>query len=153
MTLQLLHSEFAYIWGKFDFLFFISVAVLLARKEGRTPVWAWAATKIQEEQECELKRNHKRKIGGGGGGWGLLWRKQEPKNWFQVIIPPSFLARAGIFIQSMGARKRVGIAYRTVNVDCVKFEYVVLAKYHHMLIFKFDLLTKQHILILCKKLL
>jgi hypothetical protein len=23
---------------------------------------------------------------------------------------------------------------RTVNVDCVKFEYVVLAKYHHMLI-------------------
>ncbi len=41
----------------------------------------------------------------------------------------------------------------TVNVDCVKFEYVVLAKYHHMLIFEFDLLTKQHILILCKKLL
>ena len=38
----------------------------------------------------------------------------------------------------------------TVNVDCVKFEYVVLAKYHHMLIFEFDLLTKQHILILCK---
>jgi hypothetical protein len=22
--------------------------------------------------------------------------------------------------------------YCTVNVDCVKFEYVVLAKYHHM---------------------
>jgi hypothetical protein len=43
--------------------------------------------------------------------------------------------------------------YHTVNVDCVKFEYVVLAKYHHMLIFEFDLLTKQHILILCKKLL
>jgi len=42
---------------------------------------------------------------------------------------------------------------RTVNVECVKFEYVVLAKYHHMLIFEFDLLTKQHILILCKKLL
>ena len=41
----------------------------------------------------------------------------------------------------------------TVNVDCVKFEYVVLAKYHHMLIFQFDLLTKQQILILCKKLL
>jgi hypothetical protein len=41
----------------------------------------------------------------------------------------------------------------SVNVDCVKFEYVVLAKYHHMLIFEFDLLTKQHILILCKKLL
>ncbi len=41
----------------------------------------------------------------------------------------------------------------TVNVDCVKFEYVVLAKYHHMLIFEFDLLTKQHIFILCKKLL
>ncbi len=41
----------------------------------------------------------------------------------------------------------------TVNVDCVKFEYVVLAKYHHMLLFEFDLLTKQHILILCKKLL
>ncbi len=41
---------------------------------------------------------------------------------------------------------------RTVNVDCVKFEYV-LAKYHHMLIFEFDLLTKQQILILCKKLL
>ncbi len=41
----------------------------------------------------------------------------------------------------------------TVNVDCVKFEYVVLAKYHHMLIFEFELLTKQHILILCKKLL
>ncbi len=38
----------------------------------------------------------------------------------------------------------------TVNVDCVKFEYVVLAKYHHMLIFEFDLLTKQHILILFK---
>ncbi len=41
----------------------------------------------------------------------------------------------------------------TVNVDCVKFEYVVLAKYHHMLIFEFDLLTMQHILDLCKKLL
>jgi hypothetical protein len=41
----------------------------------------------------------------------------------------------------------------TVNVDCVKFEYVVLAKYHHMSIFEVDLLTKQHILILCKKLL
>ncbi len=41
----------------------------------------------------------------------------------------------------------------TVNVDCVKFEYVVLAKYHHMLIFELDLLTTQHILILCKKLL
>ncbi len=41
----------------------------------------------------------------------------------------------------------------TVNVDCVKFEYVVLAKYHHMLIFEFDLLTKQHNLILYKKLL
>jgi hypothetical protein len=41
----------------------------------------------------------------------------------------------------------------TVNVDCVKFEYLVLAKYHHMLIFEFDLLTKQQILILCKKLL
>ncbi len=40
-----------------------------------------------------------------------------------------------------------------VNVDCVKFEYVVLAKYQHMLIFEFDLLTKQQILILCKKLL
>ncbi len=39
------------------------------------------------------------------------------------------------------------------NVDCFKFEYVVLAKYHHMLIFEFDLLTKQNILILCKKLL
>ena len=45
------------------------------------------------------------------------------------------------------------LLHRTVNVDCVKFEYVVLAKYHHMLIFEFDLLTKQHILILCKKLL
>ncbi len=33
-------------------------------------------------------------------------------------------------------------AYHTVNVDCVKFEYVVLAKYHHMLIFEFDLLTE-----------
>ncbi len=41
----------------------------------------------------------------------------------------------------------------TVNVDCVKFKYVVLAKYHQMIIFEFDLLTKQHILILCKKLL
>jgi hypothetical protein len=41
----------------------------------------------------------------------------------------------------------------TVNVDCVKFEYVVLAKYHHMLIFEFDLLTKQSILFFCKKLL
>ncbi len=40
--------------------------------------------------------------------------------------------------------------HHTVNVDCVKFEYVVLAKYHHMLIFEFDLLTKQHILICVK---
>jgi hypothetical protein len=46
-----------------------------------------------------------------------------------------------------------GVCMHTVNVDCVKFEYVVLAKYHHMLIFELDLLTKQHILILCKKLL
>ena len=47
----------------------------------------------------------------------------------------------------------VVVGRRTVNVDCVKFEYVVLANYHHMLIFEFDLQTKQHILILCKKLL
>ncbi len=45
------------------------------------------------------------------------------------------------------------VAVYTVNVDCVQLEYVVLAKYHHTLIFEFDLLTKQHILILCKKLL
>jgi hypothetical protein len=54
-------------------------------------------------------------------------------------------------------RKKFGknglLTLHTVNVDCVKFEYVVLAKYHHMLIFEFDLLTKQQILILCKKLL
>jgi hypothetical protein len=49
-------------------------------------------------------------------------------------------------------RSWIRIRSRTVNVDCVKFEYVVLAKYHHMLIFEFDLLTKQQILILCKKL-
>ena len=51
------------------------------------------------------------------------------------------------------SQEKMCLLMHTVNVDCVKFEYVVLAKYHHMLIFEFDLLTKQQILILCKKLL
>jgi hypothetical protein len=61
-----------------------------------------------------------------------------------------------VLLYNSGRRDKltdVGKLIYTVNVDCVKFEYVVLAKYHHMLIFEFDLLTKQKILILCKKLL
>ena len=42
---------------------------------------------------------------------------------------------------------------RTVNVDFIRFKYVVLAKYLHMSIFEFYLLIKQHSLILCKNLL
>ncbi len=62
----------------------------------------------------------------------------------------NFLAGCAILIVALVR----GVPYmNTVNVDCVKFGYVVLAKYHHMLIFEFDLLTKQQILILCKKLL
>ncbi len=41
----------------------------------------------------------------------------------------------------------------TVNVDFIRFKYVVLAKYLHMSIFEFYLLIKQHSLILCKNLL
>jgi hypothetical protein len=41
----------------------------------------------------------------------------------------------------------------TANVDFVRFEYVVLAKYQHLQILEFNLLIKQHILILCKNLL
>ncbi len=61
----------------------------------------------------------------------------------------------GVLLQPWAARESIKTKNYscTVNVDCVKLEYVVLAKYHHMLIFEFDLLTKQHILILCKKLL
>ncbi len=43
--------------------------------------------------------------------------------------------------------------YHTVNVDFIRFKYVVLAKYLHMSIFEFYLLIKQHSLILCKNLL
>ncbi len=66
-----------------------------------------------------------------------------------------FIARAPslLLVDSYFSVSRATVETYTVNVDCVKFEYVVLAKYHHMLIFEFDLLTKQHILILCKKLL
>jgi hypothetical protein len=39
----------------------------------------------------------------------------------------------------------------TVNVDFLRIEYMVLAKYQHMSILEFILIIKQHILILCKK--
>ncbi len=42
---------------------------------------------------------------------------------------------------------------RTVNVDFLRIEYMVLAKYQHMSILELILLVKQHILILCKNLL
>ena len=66
---------------------------------------------------------------------------------YKAAFPPILLKFSASQLQNKGTLGS------TVNVDCVKFEYVVLAKYHHMLIFEFDLLTKQHILILCKKLL
>ena len=43
--------------------------------------------------------------------------------------------------------------YCTVNVDFLRIEYMVLAKYQHMSILELILLVKQHILILCKNLL
>jgi hypothetical protein len=43
--------------------------------------------------------------------------------------------------------------YYTVNVDFLRIEYMVLAKYQHMSILELILLVKQHILILCKNLL
>ena len=46
-----------------------------------------------------------------------------------------------------------GIITRTVNVDFLRIEYMVLAKYQHMSILELILLVKQHILILCKNLL
>ncbi len=39
----------------------------------------------------------------------------------------------------------------TINVDFLRIEYMVLAKYQHMSILEFILIIKQHILILCKK--
>jgi hypothetical protein len=41
----------------------------------------------------------------------------------------------------------------TVNVDFLRIEYMVLAKYQHMSILELILLVKQHVLILCKNLL
>jgi hypothetical protein len=41
----------------------------------------------------------------------------------------------------------------TVNVDFIRIEYMVLAKYQHLSILELILLVKQHILILCKNLL
>ncbi len=64
-----------------------------------------------------------------------------------VVLPFIHLKTVKQLGRGGGARR---MQPHTVNVDCAKFEYVVLAKYHHMLIFEFDLLTKQHILILCK---
>ncbi len=43
------------------------------------------------------------------------------------------------------------IQYYTGNVDFLRIEYMVLAKYQHMSILEFILIIKQHILILCKK--
>jgi hypothetical protein len=45
------------------------------------------------------------------------------------------------------------VSSRTVNVDFLRIEYMVLAKYQHMSILELILLVKQHILILCKNLL
>jgi hypothetical protein len=59
---------------------------------------------------------------------------QGPKN--SRIPGPNPLPLA--LVMDMHASKTLCIGlYKsyTVNVDCVKFEYVVLAKYHHMLIF------------------
>jgi hypothetical protein len=41
----------------------------------------------------------------------------------------------------------------TVNVDFIRIEYMVLAKYQHLSILELILQVKQHILILCKNLL
>jgi hypothetical protein len=73
------------------------------------------------------------------------------KEWWGVEVELNKKTAKKVWASSNRFSLRVLILH-TVNVDCVKFEYVVLAKYHHMLIFEFDLLTKQHILILCKKL-
>jgi hypothetical protein len=40
MTLQLLHSEFPYIWGKFDFLF-ISVVRVIGERKGKDRELIW----------------------------------------------------------------------------------------------------------------
>jgi len=45
----------------------------------------------------------------------------------------------------------VQCALYTVNVDFLRIEYMVLAKYQHMSILELILIIKQHILILCKK--
>jgi hypothetical protein len=49
--------------------------------------------------------------------------------------------------------RRSEINAHTVNVDFLRIEYMVLAKYQHMSILELILLVKQHILILCKNLL
>jgi hypothetical protein len=49
--------------------------------------------------------------------------------------------------------KTAGLTVHTVNVDFLRIEYMVLAKYQHMSILELILLVKQHILILCKNLL
>jgi len=59
-------------------------------------------------------------------------------------------AKVGLtLITSIGTK----ISNNVLNVDFIRFKYVVLAKYLHMSIFEFYLLIKQHSLILCKNLL
>jgi hypothetical protein len=50
-------------------------------------------------------------------------------------------------------RIRIRLRIRTVNVDFLRIEYMVLAKYQHMSILELILLVKQHSLILCTNLL
>ncbi len=47
----------------------------------------------------------------------------------------------------------IKVAASTVNVDFLRIEYMVLAKYQHMSILELILIVRQHILLLCKNLL
>jgi hypothetical protein len=81
--------------------------------------------------------------GGGGGVAGVLLYTGAQINCGNLT---PFLTVAILILQEIPRFSFLSFLSNsllyTVNVDCVKLEYVVLAKYHHMLIFEFDLLTK-----------
>jgi hypothetical protein len=66
---------------------------------------------------------------------------------FSVVFTPSPPSHHGGNLASLSSHAH------TVNVDFLRIEYMVLAKYQHMSILELILLVKQHILILCKNLL
>ncbi len=71
--------------------------------------------------------------------------------WFSAIQEVLWIQGTLRIVASGESLLCVLFILRTINVDFLRIEYMILAKYQHMSILELILIIKQHILILCKK--